>query len=109
MNLNPLTDIIPAKWRQAFYALFALAGLVIGVGQIIDPTAEWVDVAAKVVAYLSIAFGATAASNTYGFGARKDHESPTGYVAGNDGPASMEPGEPATIEGTGVRPHVDGT
>lgn len=107
--MNPLTDIVPAKWRQGLYALFALAGLAVGIGQIIDPTAHWVDVAAKVVAYLSIAFGATAASNTHGFGARKDSESPTGYVAGNDGPKDMDPGEPATIEGTGVRSHVDGT
>lgn len=58
---NPLTDIIPAKARKYIYALFALAGVVIGALAIAG-----VDVgkAPDVLAYIGIALGLTAASNT---------------------------------------------
>ena len=58
---NPLTDIIPAKARKYVYAVFALAGIVIGALAIAG-----VDVgkAPDVLAYVGIALGLTAASNT---------------------------------------------
>jgi len=58
---NPLTDIIPAKARKYIYALFALAGVIIGALAIAG-----VDVgkAPDVLAYIGIALGFTAASNT---------------------------------------------
>jgi len=56
-----LTDIIPAKARKYLYAALALAGIVVGALNIagVDTGA-----AVDVLAYLTIAFGAVAASNT---------------------------------------------
>ena len=58
---NPLQDIIPAKARKYVYAVYALAGVVIGALAIAG-----VDVgkAPDVLAYVGIALGLTAASNT---------------------------------------------
>ena len=63
-----LTDIIPASWRKAVYAIFALiaaaegamhtAYVTIGVA---DP--KWLLIALSVTAYVGIAIGAVAASN----------------------------------------------
>lgn len=59
--MNPLTDIIPARFRQYIYAAFALAGIVVGALAVAG-----VDVgkAPDVIAYLGIALGLTAAANT---------------------------------------------
>lgn len=56
-----LTDIIPARFRKYVYAAFALAGLVTGALAIAG-----VDVGKTpdVLAYLGVALGLTAASNT---------------------------------------------
>lgn len=59
--MNPLTDIIPATARKWLYVAFAVAGLVLGVCQIIEVNTGK---AAEVLAYLGIALGLTAASNT---------------------------------------------
>lgn len=59
--MNLLTDIIPATGRKYVYALYALAGVIVGALAIAG-----VDVgkAPDVIAYLGIALGLTAASNT---------------------------------------------
>lgn len=59
--MNPLTQILPAAARKYLYAAFALAGLVVGALAI-----GGVDVrqAPDVLAYIGIALGLTAASNT---------------------------------------------
>lgn len=59
--MNPLTDVIPAKVRKYIYALFALAGIVVGA---LAVAGQDVGKAPDVLAYLSIALGLTAASNT---------------------------------------------
>ena len=70
MASNPLEDIFGAKVRGRVYALFALMGVLIGAVQAAFtavpgsdvPTA--VTVALAVYAYVGIALGFTAASNT---------------------------------------------
>lgn len=61
--MNPLTDIIPARYRRYVYAVYALAGLVVGALAVAG-----VDVgsAPDVLAYLGIGLGVTAASNVPG-------------------------------------------
>lgn len=58
---NPLTDIIPARARKYVYALFGLAGVIVGALNVAD-----VDTgkASDVLAYLGVALALTAASNT---------------------------------------------
>ncbi len=58
---NVLTDIVPARFRKYLYALYALAGLVTGALAVAG-----VDVGKTpdVLAYVGIALGLTAASNT---------------------------------------------
>lgn len=59
--MNLLADIIPARFRRYVYAAYAVAGAVAGALVVAG-----VDVgkAPDVLAYLGIALGATAASNT---------------------------------------------
>lgn len=58
--MNLLTDIVPAHVRKYLYALFALAGIIVGALNIADiDTGK----AAEVIAYIGIALGITAASN----------------------------------------------
>lgn len=64
-----LTDIIPAGARKTVYAVYALIGVALGglqVGYTIAETPQptWVKVAVGVFAYVGVAIGATAASNT---------------------------------------------
>lgn len=56
-----LKDIIPARYRKVVYALYALAATVVGALNVADVnTGKAVDV----IAYLGIAVGAVAATNT---------------------------------------------
>lgn len=56
-----IKDIIPAQYRKAVYALYALAATVVGALNVADVnTGKAVDV----IAYLGIAVGAVAAGNT---------------------------------------------
>ncbi len=63
-----LTDIIPASWRKAVYAVFALVATAEGamhtayvtIGAA-DP--KWLLIALSVTAYVGIAVGAVAAAN----------------------------------------------
>lgn len=59
--MTPLTDIVPAPVRKYLYALYALAGLVVGALAVAG-----VDVGKTpdVLAYIGAALGAVAASNT---------------------------------------------
>lgn len=59
--MNVLTDILPPKVRKYVYAAFALAGIIVGALAVAG-----VDVgkAPDVIAYVGIALGLTAASNT---------------------------------------------
>ena len=59
--MNPLTEIVPARYRKYLYAAYALAGIIVGVLAVAG-----VDVrtAPEVLAYLGVALGITAASNT---------------------------------------------
>ena len=59
--MNPLTNIVSPKYRKYIYAAFALVGIVVGALNIagVDTGA-----AVEVIAYLSVALGVTAASNT---------------------------------------------
>ena len=59
--MNPLTDILPAKVRKYVYAVYALAGVVVGA---LAVAGVEVGKAPDVLAYLGIALGLTAASNT---------------------------------------------
>lgn len=64
-----LTDIIPAGARKVVYAVYALAGVALGglqVGYQVAETGQptWLKVAVGVFAYVGVAIGATAASNT---------------------------------------------
>lgn len=67
--MNPLTDIVPAVWRKRAYALYALLGVVISGTQVgyaatSNGQPEWLTVVLAVYAYLGVALGFTAASNT---------------------------------------------
>lgn len=67
--MNPLHDVLPATWRKRLYACYALVGLVIGAvqaGYVASPEGQptALTVALGVYAYLGIALGLTAASNT---------------------------------------------
>lgn len=59
--MTPLTDLLPAEYRKFLYAAYAIAGVIVGALAVAG-----VDVgkAPDVIAYLGIAFGAVAASNT---------------------------------------------
>lgn len=60
-----LTDIIPAGWRKPIYALYALAGVVLGAWQLaVEPDPHWLVTAFVVYSFVGGAIGATAASNT---------------------------------------------
>lgn len=65
-----LRDILPDSARKTVYAAYALIGALIGaiqVGYVAVPGADqpvWLTVALAVYAYIGIAIGATAASNT---------------------------------------------
>lgn len=66
---NPLYDLVPANQRRRVYAIFALLGLIAGAVQIaflaIDPDLPtWLNVSIVVYNFLSVPFGALAASNT---------------------------------------------
>lgn len=56
---NPLTDVMPPKYRQAFYALLFLVGLAFAAWQASD--GDWTAFALGLVTALG---GGTAASNT---------------------------------------------
>lgn len=57
--MNPLTDILPPKYRKAFYAAIFLVGLVYTIWQATD--GDWGAFAVALIAALG---GGTAASNT---------------------------------------------
>jgi len=64
-----LTDIIPAAWRKGIYAAYALVIVALGAVQVGFVTAQigqpkWLTVALATAAYLGVAIGAMAASNT---------------------------------------------
>lgn len=59
--MNLLTDVVPAHVRKYLYALFALAGIIVGACQIAGVDVGKVP---EVLAYVGIALGLTAASNT---------------------------------------------
>lgn len=59
--MSPLTDVLPAVWRKRMYLLFALAGVVVGA---LTVAGVEVGKAPDVLAYLGVALGLTAASNT---------------------------------------------
>lgn len=66
--MNPLTDILPAKWRGYVYTTYALVGVSLGgcqVGYVAggDATPDWLTRALAVFAYVGVAIGATAAAN----------------------------------------------
>ena len=64
--MNPLTDIIPSAYRKAVYAVYALAGVVLGALGIAYVAAEptWLKTALAVYAFVGTALGATAHANT---------------------------------------------
>ena len=60
---------LPANARAAIYWVYAIAGVAIGSTQVAYAAAEagqptWLTVALAVFAYLGVAFGMTAATNT---------------------------------------------
>lgn len=57
--MNPLNDIIPARYRKVVYAVIALAALVFGIWQASD--GDWTVFVGSLLAALVTA---TAASNT---------------------------------------------
>lgn len=59
--MNPLTNVVPARFRKYIYAAYSLAGVVVGVLAVADVNTGK---AVEIIAYLGIAFGLTAASNT---------------------------------------------
>ena len=60
-----LKDIIPASWRKAVYAVYAVIGLVLGAWQVAQsPAPGWLITALTVYGFVGTALGATAASNT---------------------------------------------
>ena len=59
---NPLTDLVPAKWRRYLYGAYVLAGLVVGSLAVAGVN---VGKAPDVLAYLGIGLGLTAASNIH--------------------------------------------
>lgn len=64
MTIGALVDVIPASWRKPLYALYALAGVVLGTVQIaLEPDPSWMGPAFAVYAYIGAAFGLTASSN----------------------------------------------
>lgn len=65
-----LTDILPAKVRQALYAVFAFVGLGLGATQVAfssagDGQPMWLTVTLAVYAFLGTGLGFTAAANTH--------------------------------------------
>lgn len=63
--MSILVDIIPEKYRKyALYAPFALVSLVLGAWAFADPSAEWVETALAVMAFVGSATGLTAYGNT---------------------------------------------
>jgi hypothetical protein len=58
---NPLVDIIPAGGRKYVYALYALAGIVVGA---LSVAGVDVGTAPEVLAFIGTALGLVAASNT---------------------------------------------
>ncbi|HET7387345.1 MAG TPA: hypothetical protein VFJ19_11855, partial [Nocardioidaceae bacterium] len=59
------TDIIPAAYRKPLYALYALAGLVLGAWQLaVEPDPHWLVTAFVIYGFVGGGIGATAASNT---------------------------------------------
>lgn len=73
-----LRDILPAAQRKAVYALYVVIGVLIGalqVGYTAVPGADqptWLTVALAVYAYVGVAVGATAASNTTSYPSQSD-------------------------------------
>lgn len=59
--MNFLTDIIPAPFRKYLYAAYAVAGVITGAFAVAGADVGKVP---DVLAYLGIALGLTAASNT---------------------------------------------
>ena len=70
MATSPLTGAISAPVREKLYLVYTLVGLVIGAIQVAyaatdgTPQPDWLTIALAVYAYVGIALGATAASNT---------------------------------------------
>lgn len=66
-----LTDILTGKARKIIYAVYAVAGLVLGATQVGvlsvgGPQPVWLTVALAVFAYVGTAIGATAGANVPG-------------------------------------------
>lgn len=59
--MNVLHEILPAVWRKRAYAAYALAGVLVGALAVAGVD---VGTAPDVLAYLGVALGLTAASNT---------------------------------------------
>lgn len=64
-----ITHYIPAAWRKPIYAVFAVAGVVLGAIQVgIAATdagnPEWLNIALAVFPFVATAVGFTAAANT---------------------------------------------
>lgn len=59
--MNPLTDLIPARYRKTLYALYALAGVVVGALAVAGVD---VKTALDVLAFVGPPLGLVAASNT---------------------------------------------
>lgn len=70
MAETPLTGILPPRTRAIIYSIYVVVGLVIGgiqVGFAAVPDASvpnWVTIALAVYAYIGVALGGLAASNT---------------------------------------------
>lgn len=65
-----LNDILPAKARQALYAVYAFLGLGLGATQVAYSAADagqptWLTVSLAVFAFVGTALGFTAAANTH--------------------------------------------
>lgn len=59
-----LTDIIPAHYRKAIYAVYAVVGVVLAAWQLAQsPAPGWLITALTVYGFVGTAIGATAASN----------------------------------------------
>lgn len=81
--MNILTDIIPAAWRKAVYAVYAVAGVTIGAVDVaLDPNPAWLTTTLAVYAFLGTALGLVAASNVTVPQSIEDHADE--QAAGND-------------------------
>lgn len=83
-GLDALRDLIPVPARKVVYAVYGLAGIVIGILQIVAGNASWMDTVVSVYAYLGIPVGAIALTNTVPVQAAGD--SPVTAEAGPESP-----------------------